>query len=717
MKRRTFNLRAGRSIDLHLSGPCSILQAAEAEPKRLPTFSMVAYTGTPMRPKMDPPLKHPVVVDLAGLQAQQTRPVLKDHDSRAMVGHTTRISNDGRQLTAEGVISGTGPAAREVVQAAKNGFTWQVSIGAQVGDLEFFAAHQTTQVNGQLVAGPVYVARSGRVREISFLTLGADDSTSARIAAEAAKGTPMSFEQWLQAKGFELGKISDQQKTYLQAQYTAETADQDDEEATVEAADEDAEDEAPDAVAAERKRLLDERKRLSGITTLTAKYAKRMDAEKLSTLEAQAIEEAWDADRYELQLLRDARPQHGNGGSGGGNNLRLDAAVVEAALCLSAGIAEESVAKSVDAAQRERVMNAASASPMRGYSLHALMDAVIHAAGSYYGGSRRSNDYIRTAMTAERTLQASGFSTVSLSGIMANVANKGLIAAYSAVNVVWNQICGIRNHGDFKVHTRYRLDSTGAFRKVASDGELKHVGLSDASYTNQLATYGAIVALTRQMMINDDLGAFMEIPALLGRMAALRLEEAVFVLLLSNPSSFFAAGNRNLTTGAASALSITALTTAEQKFLDQVDSNNKPVLVSPVKLLVGSPLSVTARNLFTEQQIIATGLASTASKTIEPAKNPHVGKYTPVTSPYISNTNVKDQDGAAISGQSSTIWWLLADPAVRAAIAVAFLNGQQTPTIESAQTDFNTLGMQWRSFHDFGVGMEDPNAAQQNAGA
>jgi hypothetical protein len=46
------------------------------------------------------------------------------------------------------------------------------------------------------------------------------------------------------------------------------------------------------------------------------------------------------------------------------------------------------------------------------------------------------------------------------------------------------------------------------------------------------------------MMYNDDLGAFMEIPNLLGRMAALRLEEAVLVLLLSNPSSFFAPATR-----------------------------------------------------------------------------------------------------------------------------------------------------------------------------
>ena len=99
------------------------------------------------------------------------------------------------------------------------------------------------------------------------------------------------------------------------------------------------------------------------------------------------------------------------------------------------------------------------------------------------------------------------------------------------------------------------------------------------------------------------------------------------------------------------------------------------------------------------------------------ADNPHKGLYRPYTSPYINNTAIKNENGAALTGQTATGWGLFADPAIRAAIAVAFLNGQRNPTLESSQTDFNTLGMQWRCFHDFGVGFEDPNAAMWSAGA
>lgn len=435
---------------------------------------------------------------------------------------------------------------------------------------------------------------------------------------------------------------------------------------------------------------------------------------------ADAVEKGWTVERAELEVLRRA----GRAAAAAGAPLvparpAADAQVLEAALCLAGGVRPAAVAGHLAAADRERVMNEALSARFRGFGLHALMDATIHAAGGHFVGSRKSNDFIREAIAADRTLRAAGgmqagaggFSTVSLSGILGNVANKALIEAYTAVEVVWNMIAAVRSHSDFKANTRYRLDSTGAFKKVGQDGELKHVGLSEAGYTNQLSTYGAVIALTRQMMINDDLGAFLDLPKLMGRMGALRIEEAVFVLLLSNPSSFFAAGNRNLTTGAGGAFSLASLTTLEQKFRDQVDSNAKPILVSPQLVLVPTPLKVDADTIFAEKLLIT---GENATKT---ARNPHAGKFKPVTSPYLNNTNVKDQDGAAITGQSATAWYMFADPNVRAAVAVAFLNGQQTPTIESADTAFDTLGMQWRAFNDFGVGMEDPAAAQKANGA
>jgi hypothetical protein len=46
-------------------GGDATLTAAPADGKGPRRFSMSAYDGGPMRPKVDPPLPHPVVVDLS----------------------------------------------------------------------------------------------------------------------------------------------------------------------------------------------------------------------------------------------------------------------------------------------------------------------------------------------------------------------------------------------------------------------------------------------------------------------------------------------------------------------------------------------------------------------------------------------------------------------------------------------------------------------------
>ena len=87
--------------------------------------------------------------------------------------------------------------------------------------------------------------------------------------------------------------------------------------------------------------------------------------------------------------------------------------------------------------------------------------------------------------------------------------------------------------------------------------------MTEAGSENQLKTYGAMITLTRQDIVNDDMGALMVIPRTLGRMAAVKLEKLVYTLLLSNPSAFFSTDNKNLLTGAGSALGIAGLTKAD----------------------------------------------------------------------------------------------------------------------------------------------------------
>lgn len=700
--------------ELRLVAPSVEIEAAlpEGEPQRQRRFQMVAYTGGPM---MLTGWRYPVVVDLNGLDVgKQRRPILLDHtrDVDFVMGQTDQIVPANNQLLVTGQILGDSPKAKQVIALNDKGFSWQASIGAKANQVEFVPEGRSVEVNGREVAGPVNVARRASLGEISFVVLGADENTTAQIAAKAREQKQereMEFAEWVQARGFTASELTEQQTTGLRALYeqsqqtpavpvvaTPPATPAPTSTAPVTAPAPAARDTTPaDPVADLRARLAAEQRRVDYIV-------KTCSGEQYGEIKAKAIAEGWDEMRVELEMLRVCRPKAPAPHAGGEDREMFQA--IEAALCISAGLSEERVGKWYDA----RVMEAALSRDLRGAGIHTLFYEVIRATGGHVRPGRVDNDTIRAAFVAnDRLIQASdGFSTLSLAGILSNLANKTLLAAYEAVNSVADQICATTDVNDFKQVTRYRMTASGIFQKVGPDGELKHATLDSESYTNQVETYGRMIALTRQMIINDDLGAFLQIPRAIGRMSALALEEAVFTLFLSNPNAFFSSGNANYFEGADSALDVDSLTVGERMFLDRVDSKGKPILVQPAILFVPTGLKVTAEQMFKETTWFNQVPANNKTK---PATNPHGGKFRPVTSPYLTV--------GSIPGNSATAWYLLAEPTDVAAIEIAYLRGKSTPTIESGETDFNTLGMQWRGYFDFGVAMQDPRAAVKSKGS
>jgi len=177
---------------------------------------------------------------------------------------------------------------------------------------------------------------------------------------------------------------------------------------------------------------------------------------------------------------------------------------------------------------------------------------------------------------------------------------------------------------------------------------------------------------------------------------------------LSSKTTLFPTDNSKLNyfEGSATALSSTSLSTAVQMFREQKDSENNPFGIEPAKLLVPPSLEATADELYTSKNI-NTGGSSTSAKV--PNNNTHAGKYKPVVSAYLSNTSI---DSAA----SSLNWFLIADPADAALIQVVFLDGKRNPTVDTAEADFGTLGIQTRAYSDWGVNTHEYRAGVMSKG-
>ena len=344
----------------------------------------------------------------------------------------------------------------------------------------------------------------------------------------------------------------------------------------------------------------------------------------------------------------------------------------------------------------ERALDAAAKRFRHGIGLQELfLEAAL--ANGYVGHSFRADTrtIMRLAFASRDQVQA-GWSTIDIGGILSNVSNKFLLEGFFSVERVWRNICAIRSVNDFKTVTSYRLIGTDQYEKVAPGGELKHGTLGEEKYTNKADTYGLLLSVDRRDIINDDLGAITTVPRKSGRGSGQKINDVFWAIFLDN-AAFFTAANKNLLAGADTILNIDGLTRAEVAFMDQTDSDGKPIGIMPTIMLVPTTLSAIGTQLYKSLE-----LRNTTADNAYPTANPHQGKYRVEVSRYLANKQYKGHSGKA--------WYLLADPNDLPLIEVAFLNGQESPTIETAEADFKVLGVQMRGYHDFGCALQDPRA-------
>ncbi|MCE5280330.1 MAG: hypothetical protein ABFD92_07810 [Planctomycetaceae bacterium] len=655
---KNISLTAALEIDLSA-------QASTPDAPALPRFNMVAYTGGTMRISG---WRYPLVVDLAGLAIpRQNAPIRESHGTR--VGHAEAIRVENGQLMASGIISCTGQTAREVVADAKNGFPWQASIGASVEQFEFVKENQTISVNGRDFSGPINVVRKATLGEISFVDLGADGNTSASVAAAKEKIMDEVTSTSTATPTGEQGKEA--QPSTVQAAVGTDAG-------------------APGIVAADpvadiRAKAVVEQERIIAIRDVCG--------EKFPEIAAKAIKEGWDVTKTELEVLRAQRPK---APAAHIPDSTMSGSVLEAACMLTGGMKGDAMVSSYG----EKAVEAAEKRFHRGIGLQELLLEAAWANGYDGRNFRDSRAVLRFAFGLG--IQAQGYSTIDISGILSNVANKFLLEGFFSVERTWRNICAIRNVSDFKTITSYRLIGNDQYQVVAPGGELMHGTLGNESYSNKADTYGLMLSVDRRDIINDDLGAITTLPRKFGRGSGLKINDIFWTIFLAN-SAFFTAGNKNYVTGADTVLGIDGLSKVEKAFADQTDSDGKPIGIQPAIMLVPTALSAMATMLYKSLEI-----RDTTASTKYPVANPHQNKFRAEVSRYLSN--------ASYSGNSEKAWYLLADPQDLPVIEVAFLNGQESPTIETADADFNVLGIQMRGYHDFGCALQDPRGGAKSKG-
>lgn len=266
--------------------------------------------------------------------------------------------------------------------------------------------------------------------------------------------------------------------------------------------------------------------------------------------------------------------------------------------------------------------------------------------------------------------------------ILANVANKTLRQAYEAAPQTFKPFTRMVTAPDFKTIARTALGDSPTLEKVNEHGEYKYGSVSEARETYAIASYGKIVALTRQTLINDDLSAFTRLPEMFGRAAADLESDTVWGIITANAAladsiALFHASHGNLPSGAA--ISVAQLGVCRAAMRVQTGLDGRKINVTPRYLLVPAALETIA------QQFTSQAYAASASSSI----NPFAGALQVLAEPRLDTA-------------STTAWYMAADPAQIDTIEYAYLEGNQGVYLET-KDGWEIDGVEFKARLDFGA--------------
>ena len=627
------------------------------------------------------------VLLMSGAEHDDQVPLLDSHNR----WRVTDQLGSGRQMRVEGdklvgrVHFSSVQEAADALTKVREGHLTDLSIGYRVFAPVMIAPGESATVKGRKFTAPanqaMRIATKWKVREVSLTPIGADARAKVReTPPHVTRETPtkedqtMTFEKWLEERGFVLADLSDTQRASLDAVYRGEHPETPQPLKIVAAeplkpAPVDTSRVVAEAIAAERAA---ERTRVQAIraeagTDVSAEVVEKLIAEGKSLDEARAAI---------LEAVRKARPnvQGGAPAVHVADRQATGRRIVDGML-LRAGL--ESAILS-DKANGERRAEEASRFRLN------LMDVCRMALRM---------DGVEEPMGYDE-LVSRAFATASLPVLLGEVVNKSVLAGYNEAPVTWRSFCDIGSGSDFKTMTRVLLTGSRTLEVVNNAGEIPSGELQEESETIQLQTRGQMLSITRQNVRNDDLGQLTKIPMMFGRGAQATIAKQVYTKLLANAAmvdtvACFHATHRNLNTS--SALTATTYGTAVKALQDQYDVLGEPIDVQPDVLLAPTGLRVAAETILNSIINVATG----STDLVQGNKNTWYGTSRAVIEPRLSNTNY--------SGYSATTWYLLA----KGIMEVAFLDGKQTPTIEQATPASNVLGIGWRVYMDFSAELMD----------
>lgn len=562
--------------------------------------------------------------------------VLFNHDRDAVVGHIEKVwleDNRGKAL----VRFDTDEQSETIFQKVQSGTLQGVSVGYAIYRYEVLEDEETKSTNGRF-NGPAYVVTDWEPLEISIVSVPADPTVGVGRSAEEIHTSIDTQEDNTRMDQEKTLEVQEVKSTPVETGITQEDL---------------------------QKAMEQERKRTSEITALFRDF----DVEGAD--EAIVMGVSVDEARAMVMDQLRARNKGVSVTMGEAESDKFRAAAQDAVL-MAAGIP---VADAAPGAQE-----------LRGHSMVELAREALQREGlkSNFGDNM---ELARQAINSTSTFPA----------IMANLANKSVMVGFNEAETTYQIWAGKGSNRDFKEAARVALSEAGNLELVPEGGQFQQDFLGEASARTKVATYGKLFSLTRQAIINDDLGLFSKIATKYGSAAKRLVNKMVYAQLTGNVKmqdgvALFDSKHGNVA-GTGEALSVKAIAKAITAMRRQKGITVDATLnITPKYLVVPPELEMTAYQI-----VNSTAAVDGVNSGVV---NPYKGRFV-----VVADAELTDPDA----------WYLVADATQHDTIEVTYLNGVETPRLETRQ-GFEVDGIEYKVAFDCGVSALDFRGVFKNAG-
>jgi hypothetical protein len=584
----------------------------------------------------------------------------------AILGIAVRGSIEKGEGRATLRLSGN-PDNAGVVGDIKEGIIRAVSFGYSVQRYEITRAIDRTDG----VNMPLYRAVAWTPQEISFVPVPADANASTR--SQPQHGNPCEFISRAAAHSL---KATTMTEAELQAQRDQEAATR-----------------AAESAAAATRAASAERQRAADITALCTRH--QVPADKA----AKYITDGTTVDAVRTAILDEIATRSEGEGNGQRNVVRI-VTVSDETKTRMAGL-EEAFMHRVDA----KAKLTDNGRMYRGMSLMEMGREHLERSGV----ETRGMDRMTLATQILNFRSGGSLSTSDFANLLANVANKRLRQGYEE-NIPSYQRWARRapDAPDFKSMSVVNLAGAPDLLQVNEHGEFKYGAMTDGKETYSMLTYGRIVSLTRQALINDDLRGFDRLVGAFGNSAARLENRTVYAILTANAAladtgALFnatavttAGGHANLTSSG-TAISVTSLGVGRTAMRRQKGLQSEELNIAPSYLIVPATQESLAYQYTSANYV--------------PAQPSNVNEFRAG-----GRTALEPIVEAILDANSTTAWYLAADTGQIDTVEYCYLQGAAGPVIES-EMGFEVDGISYKCRLDFAAKAIDFRGLYKNVGA